>query len=103
VTGTTREEVTGGCRKPHEELCNLHPSPDIAGVNKSRTVRIYSTHRGNDKCVKHFGGKNSSEESRGRPRHRWKNNIKVGLRRKGVWTGFVWLIVPSLELLRSQK
>jgi hypothetical protein len=33
----------------------------------------------------------------GRPRHRWKNNIKMDLREIGlvVWTGLIWLRIET--------
>jgi hypothetical protein len=32
----------------------------------------------------------------GRPRHRWVDNIKIGLRQDGmVWTGSIWLRIGT--------
>jgi hypothetical protein len=39
IFGTKRDEVTGGCRKLHnEELHNFHPSPNITTM-KSRRMK----------------------------------------------------------------
>jgi hypothetical protein len=40
IFGAKRDEVTGGWRKLHnEELRNLHSSPGISRINKSRRMR----------------------------------------------------------------
>jgi hypothetical protein len=39
IFGPKREEVTGGWRKPHEELHNLYFSPSIIRMMKSRTKK----------------------------------------------------------------
>jgi hypothetical protein len=36
-------------------------------------------------------GKPEGKIPLGRPRHRWKDNIKKDLQEVGVWTGFSWL------------
>jgi hypothetical protein len=40
IFGTKRDEVTGGCRKLHnEELHNLYCSPSIIRMSKSKRMR----------------------------------------------------------------
>jgi hypothetical protein len=40
IFGPKRDEVTGGWRKQHnEELCDLHSSPSIIRIIKSRRMR----------------------------------------------------------------
>jgi len=49
--------VAGGWGTQHnEELCNLHTSPDIVQVIKSRRMR-YSTYKGDEKCIQNFSQK----------------------------------------------
>ena len=38
-------------------------------------------------------GKPEGKRSLGRPRHRWEDNIKMGLQQLewGAWTGVIWL------------
>jgi len=40
-----------------------------------------STHGRNEKCMQYFSYKTGREETnRGRPRHRWEDNIRMDLR-----------------------
>jgi hypothetical protein len=39
IFGLKRDEVTGGCRKLHEELHNLYASPSIIRMTKSKRMR----------------------------------------------------------------
>jgi hypothetical protein len=42
--------------------------------------------------------KSQGKKPLGRPRHRWKNNIKLDLREDGIaWTGFIWLRIGTSE------
>jgi hypothetical protein len=41
IFGSKRDEVTGGCRKLHnEELHNLYSSPSISRIIKTRKMRL---------------------------------------------------------------
>jgi hypothetical protein len=61
-----RDAVTGGWRKLHnEEVQNLHLSPSIIRIIKSRRMRW-------------MGGKPEGRRPLGRLRCRWIDNIKVG-------------------------
>jgi hypothetical protein len=82
--GPKRDEVTGEWRRLHnKELYVLYSSPSIIRVIKSRRLR-WARH------VAHMGertgayrasvGKPEGGRPLGRPRHRWEDNIKVGLR-----------------------
>ena len=52
-----------------------------------------TTHSDEGKCVQDFGGETWKDRWLGRPRNRWKYNIKIGLREIGweTWTEFFWL------------
>jgi hypothetical protein len=41
-------------------------------------------------CVEGFGGRPEGRRPLGRPRHRWKDNIKIGLQEVG-WDGMDWI------------
>jgi hypothetical protein len=95
IFGPKRDEVTRGWRKLHnEELHNLHPSPNIIKMLKSRRMR-WAVH------VERMGAKMNSyrilvrkpEGNRplGRPRRRWVHAIKMmGLREIGCG-GMDWI------------
>jgi len=75
----------------------LYSWPYITGLMKSRTMKWM----GHVACVgkvrnayKMLPAKSEEKRRRGRPRRRWKNNIKPGF--KEVWAGSVWLrLEPS--------
>jgi hypothetical protein len=80
IFGCNRDEVIGCWRKLHnEELHGLYSSPSIARVIKARRMR----------CVRVRGAYNilvrkpEGRISLGRPRRRWKDNIKMDLREIG--------------------
>jgi hypothetical protein len=94
IFGTKRDEVTGGWRKLHnEELHNLHSSPTIIRLIKSRRTR-WAGH------VARIGkkrnaymilvGKPEGKRSLGKPRRRWVDNIKMDLREIGC-DGVDWI------------
>jgi hypothetical protein len=58
IFGPTRDEVTGGWRKPHnEELHGLYSLPSIVRVIKARRMRWagHVVHGGGEGCIQHFG------------------------------------------------
>jgi hypothetical protein len=87
IFGPKRDEVTGGCRKLHnEELYGLYSSPSIVRVMKARRMR-WTGH------VARMGevsgaynilvGRPEGRRPLGRPRRRWEDNIKIDLRETG--------------------
>jgi len=75
VFGLEREEVTGELRKLHnEELKGRYCSTNIVRVIKSRRMR-WAGHG--------LMGKPEEKRPLGRPRRRWKDNIKVDLQEVG--------------------
>jgi hypothetical protein len=87
IFGPKREE-DGSWRKLHnDELHNLYSSPDIVRVIKSSRMR-WAGHmarmgeRGNVYRV--LAGRPESGTPLGRPRRRWKDNIKMDLREIGI-------------------
>jgi hypothetical protein len=84
IFGPKRDEVTGGWRKLlNEELHGLYSSSSIVRAIKTRRVRLV----GHVACMWEVrGGYNilvGRPEGRrplGRPRRRWKDNIKMDLR-----------------------
>ena len=77
-----RDEVTGQWRKLHnEELNDLHSSPNIVWVIKLRMRWAgHVAHMGERRGVYWvLVGKPEGKIPLGRPRHRWKDNIKMDL------------------------
>jgi hypothetical protein len=89
-----RGDVTGDWRKLHnEELHNLHSSPNIIRMMKSRRMRwaghvarIGETRNAYRRLVEKPEGKRPL----GRPRRRWVDNIKMNLR-EVEWDGVDWI------------
>ena len=94
IYGPRRVEVTGECRKLHnEELNDLYCPPNIIQVIKLRRMRwaghvactgerrgIYSV----------LVGKPEGKRPLGRPRHRLEDNIKIDLQEVGCG-GMYWI------------
>jgi hypothetical protein len=79
-----REEVTGELRKLHnEELNNLYSSPNIVRVIKSRRMKwaghVARMVEGRGVC-RVLVGKPEGRRPLGKPRRRWKDNIRMNLR-----------------------
>ena len=97
IFGSERDEVTGECRKLHnEELNDLYCSPNIVRAMKSRRMRW----TGHVACMGERMGvyrvlvrKSEGKRPVGRPRIRWEDNIKMDLQEVGcgAWTGLNWL------------
>jgi hypothetical protein len=87
IFGPKRDEVTGEWwRKLHEEELNELYSPNIVRLIKSRRMR-WTRHvartwerRGVHRVLV---GKPKGKRPLGRPRHRWKDNIKMDLQEVG--------------------
>jgi transcription termination factor 2 len=81
------DEVTGEWRKLHnEELNDLYALPNIVRVIKSRRMRWagHVARMGEDRGVyRVLVGKPEGKRPLGRPRRRWKDNIKIDLREVG--------------------
>jgi hypothetical protein len=82
-----RYKVTGGWRKLHsEELHNLYSSTNIIRVIKSRRMR-WEEHVAQMRQMrseyKLLVVESEGKRSLGRPRLRWKDNIKIDLREVG--------------------
>jgi transcription termination factor 2 len=88
VFGSTRDEVTGEWRKLHnEELNDRYSLPNIVRVVKSRRLRWvgHVARMGEDRGVhRMLVGKPEGKRPLGRrPRHRWKDNIKMDVEEVG--------------------
>jgi hypothetical protein len=95
IFGPKRDEVTGEWRKLHkEEVHNLYSSPDITRQVKSRRMRWagHVARMGEERKVyKVLVGKLEGNRPLGRPRRRWENGIRMGLREIGLGgCGFDW-------------
>jgi hypothetical protein len=76
IFGPKRDEVTGGCRKLHnEELRDLYSSPSIIRLIKSRGV--CSTNGEKRKEYRLLVEKSEGKRPLGRPRRRWIDHIKM--------------------------
>jgi hypothetical protein len=92
--GPKRDDVTGDWRKLHnEELHNLHFSPNIIRMIKSRRLR-WAGHvapMGETRnAYRILVGKPEGKRPLGRPRRRWVDNIEMDLREIG-WDGMDWI------------
>jgi hypothetical protein len=88
-----REDVTGEWRRLHkEELYDFFSSPNIIRVTKSIRVRWagHVARMGDRRGVYGvFVGKREGKRPLGRPKRRWKDNIKMDLQEVG-W-GMDWI------------
>jgi hypothetical protein len=87
IFGPKRDEVTGGWRKLHnEQLHGLYSSPSIVRVIKARRMR-WAGHVARMREVRGayiiLVGRSEGRRPLGRPRRRWKDNIKMDLRETG--------------------
>jgi hypothetical protein len=87
IFGSRREE-DGSWRKLHDdELHNLHSSPNIVRVIKSRRMRWagHMARMGEGSCVyRVLVGRPECKRPLGRTRHWWEDNIKMDLREIGI-------------------
>ena len=87
IFGSRRDEVTGEWRRVHnEELNDLHSSPNIVRVIKSKRMRWagHVAHMGEDRGAYSFlVGKPEGKSPLGRPRRRWVDNIRMDLQEVG--------------------
>jgi hypothetical protein len=101
IFGPKREGVTGEWRRLHnKELCDLYSSSNIIRVIKSRKMR-WAGHvaRMGDRrgAYRVLVGRPEGRRPLGRPRRRWKDNIKMDLQQVGwgAWTGLIWLKIGT--------
>jgi hypothetical protein len=89
-----KREESGSWRKLHnDELHNLYSSPNIVRVIKSRRMRWaeHVARMGEGRGVyRNLVGRPEGRRSLGRPRRRWENNMKMGLRVIGI-NGANWI------------
>ncbi|KAJ4428093.1 hypothetical protein ANN_24107 [Periplaneta americana] len=87
IFGAERDEVTGEWRKLHNaELHALYSSPDIIRNIKSRHLRWagHVARMGESRnAYRVLVGRSEGKRPLGRPRRRWKDNIKMYLREVG--------------------
>ena len=100
VSGPKRNEVTGDWRKLHnEELRDIYSQTNIVRVVKSRRMRWagHVARMGVGRGVHRvLVGKPERKRPLGRPRRRWKDNIKMDLQEmEGVETGWSWLRIGT--------
>jgi hypothetical protein len=85
--GRKRDEVTGECRKIHnEELIDLYCSPNIVQVVKQRRMRWagHVARMGERRSVyRVLVGNPEGKKPLGRPRRKWEDNIKMDLQEVG--------------------
>jgi len=87
IFGPLRDAVTGEWRRLHnEELNDLHSSPNIVRVIKSRRMRWAGrvARMGEETGVyRVLVGKPEGKKPLGRPRRRWVDNIRMDLQEVG--------------------
>jgi len=87
IFGPKRDEVTGEWRKLRtDELNYLYSSHNIVRVIKSRRMRWagHVARMGERRGIyRVLGGTREGKRPLGRPRHRWEDNIKMGLKEVG--------------------
>jgi len=93
IFGPKREE-DGSWRKLHnDELHNLYSSPNIVRVIKSTRLRwaghVARMEKGRG-VYRVLAGRPKGKRPLGRPRHRWKDNIKLDLMEIGI-DGVNWI------------
>jgi hypothetical protein len=101
IFGPKRDEATGERRRLHsEELNDLHSSPNIILVTKSRRMR-WAGHvaRMGEKrgAYRILVGRPEGRRPLGRPRRRREGNIKMDFQEVGwgAWTGLSWLRIGT--------
>jgi hypothetical protein len=101
IFGPKRDEVTEEWRKLHnEELNDLYCSPNIVQVMKSKRMRWAGHVARMEKrrgIYRVLVGKPEGKRPLGRPKHRWKKNIKIDLQAwdEEAWTGLIWLRIGT--------
>jgi hypothetical protein len=98
IFGLKRDEVIGGWRKVHnEELHNLHFSPSIIRIIKSRRIGRAGHVARMAKKRNAYGislGKPEGKRPLRRPRRRWEDNIRMYLREIG-WGCMNWIYLTQ--------
>ena len=94
IFGLKRDEVTREWKKIHtDELNDVYAPPNIAGVIISRSMRLvwHVARMGERRGVyRVLAVKSEGRRPLGRPRRRWKDNIKMDLQEMGCW-GVDWI------------
>jgi hypothetical protein len=87
IFGPKRDEATGQWRRLHrEELNDLYSSPNSIRVIKSRRMRLAGHVAGMGEkrgAYRILVGRPEGRRPLGEPRHRWEDNIKMGLEEVG--------------------
>jgi hypothetical protein len=86
IFGPKREEDGSWRKLQNDELHSLYSSPNIVRVIKSRRMKWagHAARMGEGRGVyRFFVGRPEGKKSLGRPRHRWKDNIKMDLTEMG--------------------
>jgi hypothetical protein len=90
IFGTKREEDGSWVKLHNDEFHSLYSSPNIVRVIKSRRVG-YVARMGEGRGVyRVLLGRPEGKRSLGRPKRRWKDNIKLELREIGI-DGAIWI------------
>jgi hypothetical protein len=93
ISGPKRDEIIGLRMLHNEELHNLYSSPNTIRIIKSRRMRWAGRVARIGKKMNAYRvlvGKPKEKRPLGRPRRRWKDNIKIELREIG-WDGMDWI------------
>ena len=98
IFGPKRDEIRGEWRKLHKEEFNyLYSSPSTFQIEKNEMDGACSTMGERRGVYRILVGKPEGERPLGRSRHRWKDNIKIGLHEVEwrAWSGLIWLRIGA--------
>jgi hypothetical protein len=101
IFGPKKNEIKGELKiLDNAELYALNSSPNNFSVIKSRRMRWvgHVERTGSRRCMyRVLVGRPDRKKLLGRPRHRWKDNIKMDLQEVGweEWLGLLWLRIGT--------
>jgi hypothetical protein len=100
IFGPKREEDESWKRLHNDELHSLYSSPNVVRVIKSRRMRWagHVARIGEGRSVyRVMVGRPEGKRPLGRPRRRWKDNIKIDLREIGI-DGVNWIRLAQVRV-----
>jgi hypothetical protein len=94
IFGPRKDEVREKwCRIHNEDLCDQYFSSNISQIKKTEMHRLCGRYGRDNMGIQSYRRKHERKKPFGRPRPRWKNNVKMDFKEVG-WealTGLIWL------------